>query len=239
MIDIKYMDGKFNVKGTFDWGMIGICENKDYASGQDAEIDVDIEQLDLLKNAESYEKYHWIKPLKDAFAFMGEIENLDGETAAAILTQYYNDLEKQAKEIQVQLNNYFLYKLMENLVDTGYPFWETEGALLEGFDEVDEDVYTEELVDAMQEASNLLCKIEDESRPETMKDFNVDMKAMFANFLPMFNLEGLLETIICEGTYFEGASVSVQFSDDWDCEYYCAAYEKFDPGFIPTDWHNF
>ncbi len=33
--------------------------------------------------------------------------------------------------------------------------------------------------------------------------------------------------------------VSVQFSDDWDCEYYCGAYEKFEPGFIPTDWHNF
>ncbi len=94
-----------------------------------------------------------------------------------------------------QLNNYFLYRLMETLVDTGYPFWETEGAVADGFDEVDDEVYTEELDEAMQEASDLLCKIEDESRPETMKGFHVNMKLVFAKFLPMFNLEGLLKTI--------------------------------------------
>lgn len=236
MIDIKYMDGEFRVKGTFDWGMAGICENKDYEAGEGAAIGVENE-LELLKNADNYEKYYWIKPLKNVFA--GKVENLDGETAAAIFTEYYNDLEKQAKEIQEQLNNYFLYKLMENLVDTGYPFWDTEGALADGFDDVDEEVYTDELIEAVEDASSLLSKIEDENQPETMKDFNVNMKAMFAKYLPMFNLEGLLQTITCEGTYFEGACVSVQFSDDWDCEYYCAAYEKFEPGFIPTDWHNF
>ncbi len=94
----------------------------------------------------------------------------DGETAAEVLTDYYNDLEKQAKEIREQLNNYFLYKIMESMTDTAYPFWETDGAVLDGFEE---------------------------------------------------------------------ACVSVQFSDGWDCEYYCGAYEKFEPGFIPTDWHNF
>ncbi len=236
MIDIKYIDGEFHVKGTFDWGLAGICENQDYTADEDAEITVNNE-LELLMDAGNYEEYYWIKPLKNIFE--GKTENLNGETAAAILTEYYNDLEKQVKEIQTQLDNYFLYKLMETLVETAYPFWETEGAVLDGFDEVDDEVYTDELDEAMEEASNLLCKIQDESQPETMKDFNVDMKNMFAEFLPMFNLEGLLKTITCESTYFEGACVSVQFSDDWNNEYYCGAYEKFEPGFIPTDWHNF
>ncbi len=164
-------------------------------------------------------------------AFEEKIENLHGETAAAVLTDYYNGLERQAKEIREQLNNYFLYRLLESMTDTAYPFWETDGAVLDGFGEIDDDVYTEELDEALTEAGNLLCKITDENQPETMKDFNVDMKAMFAKHLPMFNLEALLETISCEYTYFEGACVSVQFSDDWDCEYYCSAYEKFEPVF--------
>ncbi len=227
MIDVKYIEGKFLAKGTFDWGMAGVCENK-----------VEVENvLELLQSAENYDKYYWIKPLKNVFD--GKIENLDGETAAAILTDYYNDLEKQAKEIREQLNNYFLYRLMESMTDTAYPFWETDGAVLDGYEDVDDDVYTYELDEEVMQACRLLAKIKDENQPETMKDFNVDMKAMFAKHLPMFNLEGLLETITCEYTYFEGACVSVQFSDDWDCEYYCCAYETFEPGFIPTDWHNF
>ncbi len=236
MIDVKYMEGEFQVKGTFDWGLAGVCENEEYRWSEEEGITIQNE-LELLKGAENYEEFYWLKPLKNAFD--GKIENLDGEAAAAILTEYYNDLEKQAKEIREQLNNYFLYRLLESMTDTAYPFWETDGAVLDGLEEIDDDVYTEELDEALTEVGNLLCKITDENQPETMKDFNVDMKAMFAKYLPMFNLEGLLETITCEYTYFEGACVSVQFSDDWDCEYYCGAYEKFEPGFIPTDWHNF
>ncbi len=166
-------------------------------------------ELELLKSAENYDKYYWIKPLKNVFD--GKIKNLDGETAAAILTDYYNDLEKQAREIREQLNNYFLYRLMESMTDTAYPFWETDGAVLDGFEEVDDDVYTEELDEALTEAGNLLCKITDENQAETMKDFQVDMKAMFAKHLPMFNLEGLLETITCEYTYFEGLAFLFSF----------------------------
>ncbi len=238
MIDVKYIEGKFLVKGTFDWGMAGVCENKGYARSKDEGMSIEVENvLELLQSAENYDEYYWIKPLKNVFD--GKIENLDGETAAAILTDYYNDLEKQANEIREQLNNYFLYRLMESMTDTAYPFWETNGAVLDGFEEVDDEVYTEELDVEVMQAGRLLAKIKDENQPETMKDFNVDMKAMFAKHLPMFNLEGLLETITCEYTYFEGGCVSVQFSDDWDCEYYCCAYENFEPGFIPTDWHNF
>ncbi len=236
MIDVKYIEGEFQVKGTFDWGLAGVCENEEYRWSEEEGITIENE-LELLKSAENYDKFYWIKPLKNAFD--GKIENLDGETAAEVLTDYYNDLEKQAKEIREQLNNYFLYKLMESMTDTAYPFWETDGAVLDGFEEVDDDVYTDALDEALIEAGNLLSKITDENQPETMKDFNVDMKAVFAKHLPMFNLEALLETISCEYTYFEGACVSVQFSDGWDCEYYCGAYEKFEPGFIPTDWHNF
>ncbi len=31
MIDIKYIEGEFRVKGTFDWGLAGVCENEEYA----------------------------------------------------------------------------------------------------------------------------------------------------------------------------------------------------------------
>lgn len=239
MVEVKYIDGEFMVKGTFDWGLAGVCENKDFEKNDDSEtcaIGIELD-LDTLKNEKSYEDYYWIKPLKRAFE--GKLDNLDGDTAASIMTDYYNDLEKQAKELREQINNYFLFRLMENLNAVAYPFWETEGAVLDGYDEVDDDVYTNELDEEITEISNLIYEIEDENHPEQMKDFNVDMRALFKKHLPMFNLEGLLKTITCEYTYFEGACVSVQFSDDWGCEYFCGAYEKFEPGFTPTDWHNF
>lgn len=245
MLEVKYIDGEFKAKGTFNWGLAGISENKDFGNDENlAEGGITIElSLDELKDEKNYDEYYWIKPLKKAFE--GKMENLDGDTAAAVLTDYYNNLEKRAKEQQEQLDNYFLFRLMENLNAVAFPFWENEDALLDGYEDLEEDddvydkVYTEELDDAVTEVDSLLCKIQDENEPEQMKDFRVDMKALFKKYLPMFNLEGLQKTIKNESTHFEGACVSVQFSDDWNCEYFCGAYEKFEPDFIPTDWHNF
>ncbi len=97
MADVKYIDGEFRIKGTFDWGLAGVCENKEYDWSEEEGIAVENE-LELLQSAENYDEYYWLKPLKNAFE--GKIDNLDGETAAAILTDYYNDLERQAKEIR-------------------------------------------------------------------------------------------------------------------------------------------
>ncbi len=67
MINVKYIEGKFQVKGTFDWGLAGVCENEEYRWSEEEGITIQNE-LELLKSAENYDKYYWIKPLKNVQA---------------------------------------------------------------------------------------------------------------------------------------------------------------------------
>ncbi len=55
MVDVKYIDGEFRIKGTFDWGLAGVCENKEYDWSEEEGIAVENE-LELLQSAENYDE---------------------------------------------------------------------------------------------------------------------------------------------------------------------------------------
>lgn len=233
MIEVRYRGGRFEAKGTFDWGVIGVYENKEFGVGA---IEINLELEDL--QGEKAFDYHWLQPLRSLFAG----KEFDGDAAAAILTDYYNGLEQTVIAHHEQLKNYFLYMLMENLVDTEYPFWERGNVLTEGYDEADASVYDGEWTDAFyHEISDLVYAIHDKNKSQSMADLNVDMTAFFKAHLPMFDLEKLFAAIRREGLCFEGACMEVQFSDDWDGDYefFCCAYENFTPDLRPMEWHNF
>ena len=48
MIAVKFIEGEFQVKGTFDWGLAGVCENEEYRWSEEEGITIENE-LELLK----------------------------------------------------------------------------------------------------------------------------------------------------------------------------------------------
>ena len=245
MLQIKYENDTFLAKGTFDWGIAGVFENKDFGDGN-IELDIslsDIEEL-LEKNDN---KCCWEIPFRKALANVP----MEGNAVAKALENFYNGIEAKANQFRKVLNDYFLFQLVENLIDTGYPFWEVKEALLPGYDEVDEDIYDGDWTEQVSAYSEIYWKITHsnyeayQAIPKEYADMplswiNIDIEALIRKNLPMFNLDGLIASIKPEGMYFsDDGCFSIQFSDSWAYEFYCSAYEQFDGNLKPMDWHNF
>lgn len=229
MVKVICKNGKFLVKGTFDFGMIGAFKNEEF---DEENIQISFGMDDLIEGMK--EDYCWMNPLKKVFKDVPR----EPEAYAETLEKYINEREQFVKKNQKQIDDYFLYRLIENFVDCGYPFWETEQAILPKY----KDKFTEEDYENIyDEHSDEIYELQNEfdDKPNDGSIEKTDVKSMIERIFPMFNLEGLIKSIKTDGMNFEGAYMEVQFSDGWGDEFYCSAYEEFDENLRPQDWHNF
>lgn len=221
MVKVIFKDDEFLIEGTFSMGISGIHEDIGFEYGfkelaQELEIN----------------NYEWIQPLKPYF----EGVEKNGDAYAKALEKFINEKEEFVQKNIKQINDYFLYRLVDNFYACGYPFWEVKEAILPEFSDYDfEDIYDD---DGLNETISNLDK-EYYNTPNDNSMEKTDVEAFVRKQFPMFNWDKLIETIIPEGIYFDGAWMSVQFSDNWGYNLYCSAYEKFDENLKPTDWHNF
>ncbi|GFI22299.1 hypothetical protein IMSAGC011_01074 [Lachnospiraceae bacterium] len=230
MMEIKYQDEKFLAKGTFSIGIAGVYENKDFGEGN-IEINIELEDIleDLQKgNSSLYE------PL---FPYLKD----KGEAGAAIakgIADYYNQKEREIKENVKQINDYILYRLFDNLEDCGYPFWEIEEAVLPGsLDGYDMDHLTEEIYSAEESIGSWGFNLFAE-QPNNGTVAKPDLESRLRKQYPMFNFDGLYESMEQDCLYLSGRFMSFQFSDGWGAQLLCAAYDEFDENLASCDWHN-
>lgn len=231
MVNVIFKDGEFLIKGTFSMGIAGVNENKEYG---DECIYFESGFEELAEDLES-DEYAWITPLKPYFVGVPK----DGDSYAKVLEKYINDKEAKIQENIKQINDYFIYRLIENFLACAYPFWETEEAVLPEFKDADEEFFealykNEELCEAIYALDKEFYEM-----PNDGSMVKTDVEALARKWFPMFNWDGLIQTIIPEGISFDGAWMSVGFSDSWGYNFYCSAYEKFDENMTPRDWHNF
>lgn len=118
MVSIICKDGAFLAKGTFDFGIVGTYENKEYGEGN-IEIRYDLENLLGDLDAD----YQWMKPLREALCDIPK----DADSVAKALENYYNAKEVKVQKNIKQLKDYFLYRLVEDLFECGFPYWEIKG----------------------------------------------------------------------------------------------------------------
>lgn len=226
MLSFIFRDGQLMAKGTLNVGLAGNFECKEYG---DEDVFFESQYEEFIETLDG--DYPWITPLLPMF----EDKNPDGETVARVLEEYYKQVEEKVQKNIKQINDYFLYQLISNMINCGYPFWEVEEAVLpeyrdwteEEFEAVYDDLWDDRLDEDFDGTSN-------DGSMEKM-----DVEAFIREKLPMFNLDGLLASIEPEGISIDGAWWSLQFSDGWGCNFFCSAYEKFDENLIPQDWHNF
>lgn len=224
MVEIICRDGHFLVKGSFTLGLAGTYLNESF---EDDNITIQPTLDEVIEDLDSEDPYAF-KPL---FPYLKD-KTRDGDSIAKGLAEYYNQKEKEAAEHVKEINDNLLYNLFWNLEGCGYPFWEIEEAVAEGYDpeKIDDSVYRGKVY-------NFDDYFEDRPNNGTAKK-RVDFEAKLRKWFPMFNFDGLYQNIESEGISFNGEFLEFQFSDKWGARLYECAYDRFDGNFTSCDWHN-
>lgn len=224
MIDVRYADGGFQVKGTFSLGLAGTAVNETFTVDGDITIDDDLEYIweELQKESLFYQ------PL---FPYLKGKE--DGPAVAQGLADYYNQKEREIQANIKQINDCFLYHLFEDLEGCEYPFWEIKESIVPGsLDGVDlEEIYHQE-----ESVSDLWEDFYE--RPNNGTILKRDVEALVRRIYPMFDLDSLYRSIVPQGIFLSGKYLEVQFSDGWGGDLLCGAYDRLDENFTSCDWHN-
>ncbi len=239
MINVICQDGEFLVKGTYYFGMIGTFEKKDYHyEGNDNEeiemyIDMDLEDiLEDLKEGDS-SRLGALMPLLQSAP-------KDKDSIAKVLEEYYNKQEERIRANIKLINNYFWSCLFLDFVDATPLVWERKGAILPEM----QNQYTEEEWQEIFFNDEVVNKIYQMSKEydETPNDGSIektDVEAEVRKLFPMFNFEGLLDTIEPRCLVFEGSDITVEFSDGLGYDMFCSAVTTFDETLTPRFWDNF
>ncbi len=231
MVSVICRDGKFLVKGSFFMGNVGTFENSEYGEGN---IAIGKGPKELMNDLEK--AYIWMKPIRQLL----ESGPKDEESVAKMYEDYINGLEQTVRKNVKQVNDYFWYQLVNDLVDREIYFWEIEEAILPGFRG---KCTEEECLDAYgnEELQDVRSKLyeEFEGTPNDGSLEKTDVEALIKKVFPMFNLDGLAAAIEPEYLCIEGGMLQLQFSDGWDNSFFCAAAVEFDDHLTPMDWNNF
>lgn len=224
MVEIVCKDGKFLVKGSFTLGLAGTFVNETF---EDESITIEPTLDEILEDLDK-DKSFTLMPL---FPYLKD-KPRDGDSIARGLAEYYNQKEKEAAEHVKEINDNLLFNLFDNLEACGYPFWEIEEALIDGYDLGE--------VDANAPYDGKVYEFSDyfDERPNNGTRERVDFEAKLREWFPMFNFDGLYDNIEPEGISFDGRWMEFQFSDKWGAQLYECAYDRFDENFTSCDWHN-
>lgn len=236
MVSVKCENGEFLVKGTFDIGIAGVFENNEY--GEDK-----IGFSSFMGDIDKFVKYildgseqRYRRDIKQAFANVKR----DADSLAKAMEEYLNKKEEKVQKNIKQVNDYFLYRVIEDWVDCETPFWECKEAILPEYaDKYEEADYkqlyqNEELSAAVDALYN-----EYNEAPNDGSMVKTDVEALAKKLFPMFDFDGLMKSIHPDCLVFCEDGMSVQFSDGWGDYFYCSACEKFDENLAPGAWANF
>lgn len=225
MVTVIYDEDEeiFKAKGTFKLGFQGVYENKSY---DDEVISID---EDILENIQERDE-EFVGPL------LPFIKSDKPEEIAKGIEEYINQLEKRVAENEKQINDCVLYNLFMDMEGCGYPFWELKGLTDEEFlkshkkDDLDELIYGDEQISDLSDYF-------DES-PNNGSVEKPDVAARIHELYPMFKLDKFIGSFKPESLHFNGSEFSFQFSDGWNGELACGAYDRLEDDFTFTDWHN-
>ncbi len=227
MINIKFEDGKFLVKGTFNLGLAGIYENKEYGVGN---IQILHELHDILEDIERNHSYSWGSEL-EALKKVSQ----DGEAIAEYMTEYYN---KREQDINIkQFNGNLWYKIMEGIITCCYTLCDVKGAILQAYQE---EIDNEKLQELYKQTWSIMDEFEAyDGLPNDGSILKPDIEEGLRQLFPFFNFDGLAKTITPEYLTLTGQFIAFQCSDQWDKQLLCSAYDELDEKNAFTDWHNF
>lgn len=214
MIDIRIIDGEFEIGGNFDLGYIGVYD-EDVITIEDSPSEVREWEIVADNNK----------------------EDSTDEELAKFLTKYFNDFEKKVKKNRKQVNNNFLRNIYLDMNNSGTEFWNIDKLFdpnavpeNEAVDDTLYDIHEKELEAAAKDY---------DGTPNDGSEEKSDFEALLKEYFPMLKWDALIEEVVPENLSLGDGIITFQCSDDYDDKFLCGAYDELDEDLIFSDWHNF
>lgn len=243
MINIKYENETFWVKGSLDLGYLGKYINETWQSVDDNPM-ISIEDynkgivgiIEDLREHNDSDGYGW--------KFLGEYlkkDEYNHEKIIQAMEYYFNKQEEKIKKNIKQFNSNFLSFIFNELCSTEYPFWENSNAIIQKYmpKEYESNKRLEEII--YEPVACLFQELYDEYFDGSPNDGTInkpDIENMIRNHFPMFNLDGLISTLNPGSIILNGNTMSFQCDDGWGSNILCSTYGEIERDLSFNDWHN-
>ncbi len=246
MVEVKYQDEQFLVKGVIDLGYAGRYENKTFQSPDDGVIAIDVELDEILESLEDDDDDKEEFGLNWAY-LKDYTKNTDGDSIAKAMETYLNEQEKKVADNIVLFNNKMVAQLLDQLVGVGLEFWDecpelfikenVPKAVKRDVDDedwedddyefdIDELIYTYELGELEENIFELV-------------DSAQDLTDVFSKAMPMFDIKKLFDGIVGTNLFLAGSCMSFQCDDSTEnMAIFCGAYAEVRYDLTFFDWHN-
>lgn len=218
MVNVYVDDGQFKVKGTFDFGYIGLYK--------DDQIGFNVDCSDI----------------RDEWDSVYEMDKAAGGCTngqiAAYLEKRINEAEKKIQSNIRYINDQFLEHVYDDMDAVGNEFWEREELRVPGFNYDDPDFY---FYSFPQDSTNNDFEHMGLPKPFDGSYRHEDgFEAYLRTYKPMFNLDNFINGIEPEHVCMHEDSISFQCSDKFNWQIICAAYDVVDLEDLSfSDWHNY
>lgn len=211
MVKVYVENGFFKVKGTFDFGYIGLYK--------DDQISVDCTCANI--------RHEW-----DSVYEMTKERDVSDEELAEMITERFNEAEAKIQKNIHLINCEFLFHVYNDMDGCGTEFWEHEELRVPGFDYDDPDFYFYNI--SFDVEGYGIGKPNDGSYE---KD---DFEASLRKKGWMFNLDGFIKGIKPKCVVLGDDRICFDCSDIYDWALICCAYDWIELEDLRfTDWHNY
>ncbi|MFI3328878.1 MAG: hypothetical protein R3Y05_00175 [bacterium] len=218
MIEIRYVDDEFVVKGSMSLGFAGVYKNTHFNNGV---IELNIDWDEVVDSVD------------------GVQNNFDDEESAKkyfakVLSHFYNLMEKRIEENPTIFNNDFLHMVLHDCEGCYLPLWENSNLVVKKYlKDVDlEDESMLEKIFYIDGISVILKKYYDSEQ-------TIDLYELIKNDLPCFNIDAFIKSVKPEILSMSERTLSFQCDDNLDEPLLVGAYGDITANTNIDDWDNF
>ena len=223
MVRVTVKDGEYAVKGTFDFGYIGLF--------RDNRIDLNNLKDTIVVPEADRRGDDW-----DEAAGIFGIRGTSDEAVSEALTNYINSFEAKVQKHIREINNNLIAKMAEHWQDCGTPFWEYSDELF--LPEHMAEFEAIQKTDAFEGTiSSIVCDYIDEPNNGTTE--KCDAEAEMRRLFPIFDWDKFLSNMKpkvlcpeCDG------HMGFEIYDGFGHHIFCSAVAELDEELRFLNWDN-
>ncbi|MBR5373009.1 MAG: hypothetical protein IK130_12445 [Oscillospiraceae bacterium] len=223
MVKVTVKGEEYSVKGTFDFGYIGLFQ------------DEKISLYDLEESVLVPEEDRWGDEWEETARIFG-IKGTSDEAVAEALINYINNLEAKVQKHIREINNNLIAKMAEQWQDCGTPFWEASDKLFLP-EHMAEFEKIQETDDFDATISSIVCDYIE--RPNNGTEEKCDAEAEMRRIFPLFDWDKFLSNMkpLHAGPTYDGC-LHFEISDGFGAHIFCCAVATLDEELRFLRWDN-